>query len=136
MLTKPRTVWGGQPVAFIISANDAPLARFIKAITSAFLLVRSVFAPAVLLVRPGFFCALAFLVGLRSPFGCAAAARTPRCSQIRLWSFRFSFAASFAVVIIHHSDRQKQQAEFAATTCWRVQLIKWKRAIGGLVSFL
>ena len=41
MLTKPRTVWACQPVAFIISANVAPLARLIMAITSAFLLVRS-----------------------------------------------------------------------------------------------
>src|SRR5258706_15162942 len=41
MLTKPRTVCACQPVASMISASVAPLARFIMARTSAFLLLRS-----------------------------------------------------------------------------------------------
>jgi hypothetical protein len=41
MLTKPRTVCFCQPVVATISARVAPLARFIIAITSALLLVRS-----------------------------------------------------------------------------------------------
>ena len=44
MLTKPRTVCACQPVVSMISASVAPLARFIIAITSAFLLTRSLFA--------------------------------------------------------------------------------------------
>jgi hypothetical protein len=40
MLTKPRTVCFCQPVIFTISANVTPFARFIIAITSAFLLLR------------------------------------------------------------------------------------------------
>src|SRR5690242_17493111 len=41
MLTKPRTVCACHLVADMISASVAPLARFIRAITSAFLFVRS-----------------------------------------------------------------------------------------------
>jgi Protein of unknown function (DUF1579) len=41
MLTKPRTVCFCQPVVSIISASVTPFARFIIAITSAFLLLRS-----------------------------------------------------------------------------------------------
>jgi hypothetical protein len=37
MLTQPRTVCACQPGAFMISARVAPLARFIIAISSAFL---------------------------------------------------------------------------------------------------
>src|SRR5579864_4630722 len=71
MLTKPRTVCGCQPVAFMISGNVAPFARFIIAITSAFLLVRSAFGLAAgFLARAAFFGGLAFLPGLR--FGFAA----------------------------------------------------------------
>src|SRR2546421_11584124 len=62
MLTKPRTVCFCQPVASIISASVAPLARFIIAITSAFLLLRSEALSPVGLPEP-FFAALAFLVG-------------------------------------------------------------------------
>src|SRR5438552_1049889 len=40
-LTKPRTVCACQPVASLIWASVTPLARFIIAITSAFLLLRS-----------------------------------------------------------------------------------------------
>jgi hypothetical protein len=45
MLTKPRTVCFCQPVASMISGRVAPLARFIKAITSAFLLAPDSVAP-------------------------------------------------------------------------------------------
>jgi hypothetical protein len=44
-LTKPRTVCFCHPVASTISANVTPFARFIIAITSAFLLVRASVAP-------------------------------------------------------------------------------------------
>src|SRR5450432_4148295 len=46
-----------QPVAFMISASVAPLARCISAITSAFLLARA-----------AFFTGLAFLAGVRFAF--------------------------------------------------------------------
>jgi hypothetical protein len=67
-----RTVCGCQPVAFMISASVTPLARFIIAITSAFLLVRSAFGlAAAFLARPTFFAGLAFLLALRAPLGFA-----------------------------------------------------------------
>ena len=53
MLTKPRTVCFCQPVASMISARVAPLARFIIAITSAFLFVRDSFAPFCARARRG-----------------------------------------------------------------------------------
>jgi hypothetical protein len=57
----------------MISGNVAPLARFIMAMTSAFLLVRSAFGlPAGVLARAAFFAALAFFVGFRAPLGFAA----------------------------------------------------------------
>jgi len=63
------TVCCCQPVAFMISGNVAPFARFIMAMTSAFLLVRSALGLlADCLARPGFFAGLAFLVGLCAPF--------------------------------------------------------------------
>src|ERR1700676_4039817 len=64
MLTKPRTVWRCQPVASIISASVAPLARCIIAITSAFLLVRSAFGlRAAFFAGAAFFAALLFFAG-------------------------------------------------------------------------
>jgi hypothetical protein len=55
---------------FMISANVTPLARFIIAMTSAFLFVRSPFGlPTAFLARPEFFADLAFFVGLRAPLG-------------------------------------------------------------------
>ena len=45
MLTKPLTVWRCQPVASMISARVTPFGRFISAMTAAFLLLRSSFAP-------------------------------------------------------------------------------------------
>src|SRR5579864_1801294 len=72
MLTKPRTVCGCQPVAFMISASVAPLARFIIAMTSAFLFVRSALGlVAAFLARAAFFGDLGFLPGLRSGFTAA-----------------------------------------------------------------
>ncbi len=62
MLTKPLTVCFGQPVVSIISARVTPFARFIIAMTSAFLLVRS---------AAGFG---AFLAGLAGFIGFAALA--------------------------------------------------------------
>src|ERR1051326_5373785 len=74
MLTNPRTVCFCQPVASTISASVAPLARFIMAMTSAFLLfVPSAFGfPAAFLTRGAFFASLAFLAGLLPPLGFAA----------------------------------------------------------------
>src|SRR2546429_2118661 len=61
MLTKPRTVCACQPVACMISSSVTPLARLIIAITSAFLLLRSVALPPAFLAT--FFAALAFFAG-------------------------------------------------------------------------
>jgi hypothetical protein len=75
MLTKPRTVCACHLVAAMISANVAPLARFIRAMTSAFLLARSAFGlPAAFLTRAAFFAVLAFLRGVRFVFGCGGPA--------------------------------------------------------------
>src|SRR5450432_3059856 len=69
MLTKPRTVCACHSVAAIISARVAPLARFIIAMTSAFLLLRSATG-----LLAGFFALAAFFGGLaflaRLAFGC------------------------------------------------------------------
>src|SRR5271170_3811796 len=75
MLTKPRTVCACHFVAAMISASVAPLARFISAITSAFLLARSALGllagfPA----RAAFFGGLAFLAIARFPFGASGSA--------------------------------------------------------------
>src|SRR5882757_3478702 len=69
MLTNPRTVCACQPVASMISASVAPLARLIIAITSAFLLLRSEGLFAAFLAGASFFVALAFLAGVRVPVG-------------------------------------------------------------------
>jgi hypothetical protein len=62
----------------MISANVAPLARFIIAITSAFLLARSALGlVADFLARPAFFAGLVFLAGARFVFGCGTLGR--RC---------------------------------------------------------
>src|SRR5258706_9969917 len=62
-LTKPRIVCFCQPVASTIWASVAPLARFIIAMTSAFLLLRSPLSSAFL---PGatFLTAFTFFAGL------------------------------------------------------------------------
>jgi hypothetical protein len=58
---------------FLISANVAPLARFIIAMTSAFLLVRSAFGLlAGFLARLAFFAGFALLPALLAPLGFAA----------------------------------------------------------------
>lgn len=63
MLTKPGTVCGSQPVVFMISTRIAPLARFISAITSTFLLERSVLGLGVFAGFP-FFSRAWLLAGL------------------------------------------------------------------------
>src|ERR1035438_3260037 len=69
MLTNPRTVCACHSVAAMISASVAPLARFIRAMTSAFLFARSVFGLLAGFFAPaGFLAGLAFLV--RFVFGC------------------------------------------------------------------
>src|SRR5580704_2815378 len=71
MLTKPRTVCACHSVAAMISASVAPLARFINAMTSAFLLARCAFGlPATFLAGPAFFAGLACLAIVRFVFGC------------------------------------------------------------------
>src|SRR6202035_1840757 len=73
MLTKPRTVCGCQPVAFMISGRVAPFARFIMAMISVFLLAPSAFGFAGnFLDERAFFAGLVFLPGLRAPLGFAA----------------------------------------------------------------
>ncbi len=65
---------GCQSVAFMTSASVAPFARFIMAITSAFLLVRSgLCAPADFLAGLALFVGLAFLAA-RVRFGAGASA--------------------------------------------------------------
>src|SRR6266404_5536967 len=59
MLTKPRTVCFCQPVVSTISARDAPLARFIMATTTTFLLAPDSVAPFRARARG----ALAFFLG-------------------------------------------------------------------------
>src|SRR5271155_1808662 len=71
MLTKPRTVCFCQPVASTISARVTPLARFIIAITSAFLLLRDSVAP---------FCARGALVGDFFAFPLAGAPSGAGCA--------------------------------------------------------
>ena len=69
---KPRTVCACHFVTAMISASVAPLARFISAITSAFLLARSAFGlPAAFLDRPAFFAGL-ILAAVRLAFACVA----------------------------------------------------------------
>ena len=64
---------GCQPVAATISANVAPLARFINETTSAFLLLRSAFGlSAAFLGCRAFFAGLVFLAAVRLPFACGA----------------------------------------------------------------
>ena len=72
-------MWACQPVAFIISANVAPLARLMRAITSAFLLERSAMGLGAF-VGLAFFASLAFLPDFPFGFGCSAslAARRSR----------------------------------------------------------
>src|SRR5215471_12645912 len=74
-LTKPRRVCGYQPVTLMISGRVAPFARFIMAMTSAFLLPRSAFGwPTVgLFARPAFFAGLAFLASFLLPLAGVAA---------------------------------------------------------------
>jgi len=69
-----------QPVAFTISASVAPVGRFIGAITSALLFVRSSF---VLLFLAGFFVALALLVGLLFALGFSFASARWRSRSFR-----------------------------------------------------
>ena len=109
MLTKPRTVCVCQPGAFMISARVAPLARFIIAISSACLLVRSPALFALLLTAR-----LPFLRGFRflgRPPGLGGLLRL-RCRAVlggRLRGcFDYVFHSCFsltgpAVVTIHHS---------------------------------
>src|SRR5262249_11866694 len=82
MLTKPRTVCGCQPVASMISASVAPLARFIIAMTSAFLLLLFSVAPFRAWARR-----LA-LAGDFFAFSCAGAASLAGCapSRDRRWT--------------------------------------------------
>src|SRR5579863_8671183 len=70
MLTKPRMVCGCQPVASMISASVVPLARFISAITSAFLLARSAVGLACFFALAVSFAGFP-LLDLRLAFGCS-----------------------------------------------------------------
>src|SRR5215469_12799192 len=71
MLTKPRTVCACQFIAPMISFSVAPLERFIIAMTSAFLLLRSTFCLAFFLARATLLGVLAFVP--RLAFGSEAA---------------------------------------------------------------
>jgi Fe2+ transport system protein B len=102
----------------MISGNVAPLARFIMAITSAFLLVPSVLGLlAGFLARDVFLAALAFLAGLRVPLGLAV-------SDAGLLMLSLSIAFSLieflldrvAVVTVITSMRRHSQVK----TPWRL----------------
>src|ERR1700681_3752921 len=70
METKPRTVCGCQPVTSMISASVTPLARFIIAVTSAFLLERSplsaLFLAGAAFTGAAFLAALDFFAGFNT----------------------------------------------------------------------
>jgi hypothetical protein len=73
----------------MISASVAPLARFIIAITSAFLLARSALGLVTgFLARPAFFAGLALLAVTRFVFA-------PRHLRRRCVLFRFGYVHSF-----------------------------------------
>jgi hypothetical protein len=77
MQIKPRTVSACHFVAAMISASVAPLARFIIAITSAFLLARSALGLLAGFLVRDFFAAVAFLAGARLAFGCGTSGADP-----------------------------------------------------------
>ncbi len=116
----------------MISASVAPLARFIIAITSAFLLVRSVFGLLAPFLPPSaFFAALAFLAALPVRLGAASGARLAVGLGIDcVFAHRFSFAAS-CLRSSHPSLRLKEKAsgifDDYAEVPWRAARI----AIGG-----
>jgi hypothetical protein len=94
VLTKPRTVCFCQPVASTISARVTPLARFIIAMTSAFLLLRSAAGlQADFLAGLAFFVVFAFFagfaplvafLGFASGWPCAFQSASPRAANGKL----------------------------------------------------
>jgi len=94
---------------FMISGSVAPLARFIMAITSALLLVRSRLGlAATFLARPAFFAGLAFLAA------CASALRAADAGVAFDESIAFSligFSRPGCGRHSHHSGWEKHQAE-------------------------
>src|SRR5258708_5681164 len=115
MLTKPRTVCFCQPVASTISARVTPLARFIIAMTSAFLFVRSAadlaaafLASLALFVGLAFFVLFAFFAGfaplaffglVSGWLGFASAAGVFSASGVTFDMLGFSFAANCLAVV-------------------------------------
>src|SRR5260370_40359030 len=119
----------------MISGNVAPLARFIMAITSAFLLVRSALGLLdAFFVRPAFFAGLAFLPALREPFGFAVSGA----------GFPFSLSSAFslieflldrvAVVTVITPVRRNCKHNLRAIRCEANAAIRL-RAIGGSRPF-
>src|SRR5450759_2436989 len=97
MLTKPRTVCFCQPVVSMISARVAPLARFIIAITSAFLLLRSETLMSSALPDT-FFAGLPFFAGfaaLRGGSGFAAAGSSDAPFPAKGWMAAQTRATAF-----------------------------------------
>jgi hypothetical protein len=75
----------------MISASVAPFARFIIAITSAFLLARSALdLLAGFRARPAFFADLTFLANVRFVFGCGTSGADAFSEFNRDVHFRFS----------------------------------------------
>src|ERR1051326_4148585 len=108
MLTKPRTVCFCHDVSSMISARVAPFARFIIAMTSAFLLLRSAAGLAAFLAGFAFFVALAFFAGLTalagffalgSVSGCRAAAGVVSTSVVMFDIVVISFATKCLAVV-------------------------------------
>jgi hypothetical protein len=95
-------------VMAMISANVAPLTRFIRAITSAFLLLRSSLVAARFLARPACFAALALFAGLRLALVCTAPDSGVVVLSVSIVFVLTMFLLDrFAVRHIHHSAREK-----------------------------
>src|SRR5579864_267660 len=118
MLTKPRTVCGSHPVAFTISASVAPLARFIIAMTSAFLLVRSAFG-----LLAGFLAACAFFedfafLALRAPLDLAVSG-----AGLLMLSLSIAFSLiGFSLTGLRSSHGSLRFGETSREICGRLRL--------------
>jgi hypothetical protein len=109
MLTKPRTVCACQPVAAIISASVAPLARFIIAMTSAFLFVPSDFGLATVFFTWGrLLCGLGFLGGLAPSLGLRLVRGLADVLGIDCAHLLFSFDRSAVVTLITRAGRNSK----------------------------
>src|SRR5579864_5452609 len=124
MLTNPRTVWACQPVVSMTSASVTPFARFIIAITSAFLLVRSLafgadfaragdflpFAAFAALFLLADFLAVGFVGATCALCSGVVAALSMICS---VFIFESSFSARALRLTIHHFHEKAKSSQDA-----------------------